>query len=49
MKTAFNSKVFANIFDLSRVTASTIGSEYKLDSQDFEGVKLLQENILPKE
>lgn len=37
MKTAFSSKVFANIFYLSRVIASTIGSEFKVDSQDFKG------------
>lgn len=49
MKTAFSRKVFANIFNLSRVIASTIGSEFKLDSQDFKGVKMTQKNILPKE
>lgn len=49
MKTAFSSKVFANIFYLSRVIASTIGSKFQVDSQDFKGAKMLQENILPKE
>lgn len=39
MKTVFSSKVFANIFDLSRVIASIVGSGFKLNSQVFKGVK----------
>lgn len=44
-----SSKLFANMFCVPRVRGSTIYSEFKLDSQDFKGVKMLNENILPKE
>lgn len=44
-----SNKLFANIFYVSRVIDSTICIEFELDSQDFKGVKMLNENILPKE